>query len=427
MHHKLELGGQPVAELLENALPELVDRILASLPTELPVYGQLPQEELQGEIAATIQQTLRGFIGAVRTGALPNPEQLSVLAETAARRAEERVPLEAIVAAYHLGVAVCFDYVRELAGPDDAAAALELAALTTRYLQRVVASCCGGYLQERQIQVGDEETSRQALLAALLAGPDVGPDADAAADHAGMTLPSAYLAVSIAVGPHPDETAPGVDPAIAARRKLRRMRAELERRFGGAVLAELSPTRGLLLVPSRDASSTISARDWAAATDLHRALGAAAGADVLAGVAAAPVAETAAAAELAAQVRDVATIAGRGPGVYRLDDVLLEYQLTRPGPARDRLASAVAPLATRPELRETLEAYLEHGLDRQRTARSLHLHPNTVDYRIRKIGVLTGLDATRAGDVVRVRAALAAWRATRATRATASGGRPPSG
>jgi hypothetical protein len=124
---------------------------------------------------------------------------------------------------------------------------------------------------------------------------------------------------------------------------------------------------------------------------------------------------------------DVATIAGRGPGVYRLDDVLLEYQLTRPGPARDRLASAVAPLATRPELRETLEAYLEHGLDRQRTARSLHLHPNTVDYRIRKIGVLTGLDATRAGDVVRVRAALAAWRATRATRATASGGRPPNG
>ena len=419
-YHKLELGGQPVADLLENALPELVGRILASLPAELPVYGQLPQEEMQGEIATTIQQTMRGFIGAVRTGALPSPEHLSVLAETAARRAEERVPLEAIVAAYHLGVAVCFDYVRELAGPDDAAAALELAALTTRYLQRVVASCCGGYLQERQIQVGDEETSRQALLAALLAGPDV----DAAADHAGMALPTGYLAVSIAVGPHPDETAPGVDPAIAARRKLRRMRAELERRFGGAVLAELSPSRGLLLVPSRDASSTISAQDWAAATDLHRALTGAAGADVLAGVAVGPVAETAAAAELAAQVRDVATIAGRRPGVYRLDDVLLEYQLTRPDPARDRLAEAIAPLATRPELRETLAAYLEHGLDRQRTARSLHLHPNTVDYRIRKIGVLTGLDATRAGDVVRVRAALAAWRATRAT---AFGGRPPSG
>jgi hypothetical protein len=262
-------------------------------------------------------------------------------------------------------------------------------------------------MQERQIQVGDEETSRQALVAALLGGHDArGP-----ADHAGLSLPPGYIALSLVIGRHPDESTPGVDPAIAARRKLRRVRVELERRFGGAVLGELSPARGVLLVPGPD-TDTISSPDWMSLTALHLTLSTAAGADVLAGAAAAPVAETAQAARLAAEVRQVASTAGRPPGIYRLDDVLLEYQLTRPGPARDRLADAVRPLADRPELRETLEAYLDQGLDRQRTARSLHLHPNTVDYRIRKIAVLTGLDATRAGDVVRVRAALAAWRAS---------------
>ncbi len=51
------------------------------------------------------------------------------------------------------------------------------------------------------------------------------------------------------------------------------------------------------------------------------------------------------------------------------------------GPHRDRLGDAQLDGA----LRETLHAYLEHRLDVPRTAAALHLHPNSVRYRLSRI------------------------------------------
>ncbi|WP_425555937.1 PucR family transcriptional regulator [Kitasatospora nipponensis] len=104
----------------------------------------------------------------------------------------------------------------------------------------------------------------------------------------------------------------------------------------------------------------------------------------------------------------MARSAGRGPGLYLLDDVLLEYQLSRPSPARDRLAALLAPLARRPELLDTLRTFLACGLDRRQAAARLQVHPNTVDYRLRRATELTGLDAARGADQLTLRAALAA-------------------
>lgn len=76
---------------------------------------------------------------------------------------------------------------------------------------------------------------------------------------------------------------------------------------------------------------------------------------------------------------------GKPPGRYGLADVLLEYQLTRPSAAREELACLLGPLERHPDLLSTVETYLRLGLDRRRTAAALHLHPNTVDYRVRPI------------------------------------------
>ena len=75
--------------------------------------------------------------------------------------------------------------------------------------------------------------------------------------------------------------------------------------------------------------------------------------------------------------------------------------------------SAVAELITRyydplgagaGQLHDTVAAYLEFGGSLETTARALHVHPNTVRYRLRKITGLIGLDPTeaRAGFVVRI-------------------------
>jgi len=43
------------------------------------------------------------------------------------------------------------------------------------------------------------------------------------------------------------------------------------------------------------------------------------------------------------------------------------------------------------ELVSTALAYLDHGQSLDRTAEALHLHPNTVRYRLRRLQELTGL------------------------------------
>ncbi|GAA4283858.1 fatty acid biosynthesis transcriptional regulator FasR [Brevibacterium daeguense] len=56
------------------------------------------------------------------------------------------------------------------------------------------------------------------------------------------------------------------------------------------------------------------------------------------------------------------------------------------------------------QLLDTVAAYLEFGGSLEATAKALHVHPNTVRYRLRKITGLIGLDPTeaRAGFVVRI-------------------------
>jgi hypothetical protein len=62
--------------------------------------------------------------------------------------------------------------------------------------------------------------------------------------------------------------------------------------------------------------------------------------------------------------------------------------------------AALGPLAdsgkgSQPALLETLESFLAHNCSWTRTAEALHLHVNTVHYRIDRIRVLTGRDLTR--------------------------------
>lgn len=86
----------------------------------------------------------------------------------------------------------------------------------------------------------------------------------------------------------------------------------------------------------------------------------------------------------------------------------MEYQLTRDGPAGRQLTRLLDPLDANPELFDTVRAYLRNDMNRRLTARQLFVHPNTVDYRLRRIGRLTGIDLTTATGIAQANAALLA-------------------
>jgi DNA-binding PucR family transcriptional regulator len=48
----------------------------------------------------------------------------------------------------------------------------------------------------------------------------------------------------------------------------------------------------------------------------------------------------------------------------------------------------------------TLRTYLDAGLNLTRTARALFVHPNTIEYRLRRIRELSGRDPRNPGDLL---------------------------
>lgn len=89
----------------------------------------------------------------------------------------------------------------------------------------------------------------------------------------------------------------------------------------------------------------------------------------------------------------------------RYVDSLLEVLGERePNLLRELRARYLAPLA--PDLEETLRVYVGERLSLASTAASLHVHKNTIMYRLRRIEETTGLDLHDPRDVARVVLAL---------------------
>ncbi|MFD9126264.1 PucR family transcriptional regulator [Kitasatospora sp. NPDC059571] len=404
------IGGTPADQLLLAGVPALVDAVLAALLERVPTYRRLPREQLTGELTRITEGRIRSFAQAVRTGEPVPAAEFDAVRDAAARRAEEGLPLDAVLLAHHLGLQICWDRVAARAQEGDTADLVTLNRLLLDHLRQVTAAAGAGYFEERRTMADERHAARHALLTALLDGGA----AEEAATRAGLRLPPGYAVLVLSVGDHPDERAEGVDPAVAGHRKLRRLRSELDHRTRQSALSLLSAAGGPVLVPLEHGPGEIPTAAWERLADLVARTAQAAGVPVLAGAVAATPAGVPAAAELAREILDVARAFGRPAGLHRLDDVLLEYQLTRPGHARRRLAALIEPLQPGGELLTTLRTHLAGGLNRRHTARTLHLHPNTVDYRLRRIAALTGLDPARPADLLRITAAIAAHDAERA-------------
>ena len=75
-----------------------------------------------------------------------------------------------------------------------------------------------------------------------------------------------------------------------------------------------------------------------------------------------------------------------------LPDLFAEVGAIRLPPVDGWLREMTGRLATGPRLVSTLDALYRNDMSRSRTAASLDIHPRTLDYRLRRVRDLTGLD-----------------------------------
>nr|WP_269091045.1 helix-turn-helix domain-containing protein [Actinopolymorpha cephalotaxi] len=211
-----------------------------------------------------------------------------------------------------------------------------------------------------------------------------GEPASAHAERAGISLTTNHLVLVFTISGPADVTAEKVGHLV---------QEELDAYAGTPVLTVLDGHRGVALVPAP--GDTLPSLELGLVSLAER-LGAAlttpvlVGAERAVGLGAIPDAV-----EQADEIAHLASALGRPPGAYVLTDVLLEYQLTRPGPGRERLARILDCLDGHPHLVETLLAYQRSGHNRRQAAAELHVHPNTLDYRLNRVAKLTRLDPGR--------------------------------
>ncbi len=96
-----------------------------------------------------------------------------------------------------------------------------------------------------------------------------------------------------------------------------------------------------------------------------------------------------------------------------LADAFVELAVAGDPPVDDWLRTVAERLKTGPDLIHTLDAYYRHDMARVEAAAAVRIHPRTLDYRLRRVRDLTGLDPASTRGVRILTAAVARLRADR--------------
>jgi hypothetical protein len=350
-----EVPGEAAA-VIRPQLDGMVEEIILVLRAEVPEYDQPLEGEFGRLIREGVTVALHLFVDLLGQDAdLPDARVYEAIG-----RAEFRAgrTLDALQAAYRVGARVAWRAVVVAGeGTLEPRVLFGLAEAIFAYIDRLADASVAGYAQEQSVREGSAQARRQALAELLLAGPLTDPEAvQLAADQAGWPLP-ARLAV-LAIG--------DAEPAVVARRMP-----------PGTIGASLG-SAGVLLVPDPDAPG----RGAQIATALRRRRG------VLGPTVAWPHAHRSARRALMGWPLHAAGRLG-GSLLARADEHLLDLalagdeRLTRELAER-RLAplASMTPVAKRDAARETLRAWLDAHGDVSATAQALHVHPQTVRYRL---------------------------------------------
>ena len=343
-----------LAAVLEPELPGLADEIVAAVAAEVPAYARPLEGTFGRGLRVGVDEALRQFLEQMRDPAAGR--ETEVYRTLGRGEWREGRSLDALLAAYRVGARVAW---RRMAAAGTAAGVAPetmnlLAESIFAYIDELSAESVEGYAQAQALAAGERQRRRHRLLELLLT------DATApaavrrrAAVDAEWTLPARAAVVVVAgdaarlagrVGP--DALGGTVDDCSCV------LMPDPDGPGRAGILAGALGERPAAISPAATLDGLPDAFRWARA-----ALG---------------------------------LRAGRGAPV-RVDDHLASLALGADPALLGRLrARALAPLADLPErtrarLAETLAAWLDERGNAVAVAERLHVHPQTVRYRLAQL------------------------------------------
>jgi sugar diacid utilization regulator len=394
-----------IAARLDARREELTDRIAGRIRSEIADY-RLVGDEVMADVRSVTASQLEVMIGLLLDSREADEQVFAPVRAGGARRVHQDVSLESFQRATRLWGQVMWETVLEESDPADPSereAALLIAGRIMRHVDEMSRHVAEAFLNELQSAWSDREVVRRDLLDDLVSGQGDTERVRRLARTLKLSLANRYVVVVLR---GPDALAEEqAEQALAARVALRRI-VELARRHLRAgcssVLVGMRHGEVVALCPSEEVDAVDEIRRCA--VTLAEAL---ADADVCVGVGDSHGGLAGIAASYA-EARDAAEIAV-GIGVtgrpLYFDEVLIDHMI-RSTPHADRiLGSTLRPLleydeSKQAELVPTLRAYVSSGFNLTRSAEVLHVHPNTVTYRLRRIRELSGRDPQSPDDLL---------------------------
>jgi PucR C-terminal helix-turn-helix domain/GGDEF-like domain len=392
--------GRILSSLLSD-LTGLVDAAIEAMRAEIPAYAAQGDgffTDVREQVAAHYRTKLTAFLEEREV----TLDEVSFIRGAAMRRARAGLALEHYINAFRVGEKVLWDAIVARAGehPLGHEAALTLAAPLMRYVDFVTTHAAHAYVEFQQFALADADRERRDLLDVLLTGdlPADGPLRTLAEQYGiGAEVPTAVVVATARSGA-------GTEPPHAARAALA---------AGGAadVKSLVVARRGELVAvwafgARADVGAACDQLDRAYDHLRREGIELAIGVSALArGVRDLPRAYHEAR-EAADRVRET----GGVTALPRLSP--FDYLILRNDETARRLLD--------PELRrfldddrgrggvlcQTIQTFAEADLRLRETAERLHVHPNTAQYRLKRIQERTKRNPRRIADLIELLVAI---------------------
>lgn len=345
-----------VCDDLESALGDITACAARQIKQDLPTYRALPDELLE----AALRGNLALGITSLRELRAPDPAEVEQLAATAADRALQGIPLDAVLHAYRIGFRVIWARIPELAAKHglDVETALAIAGMIAGRSDTVMEAVSNAHHDVRFQLAREDQQRRDTFLRALLAGTLHDEGLAQACAGFGLDLATEYVPARVRpnAGAWPHGLPHRVELALGGR-------AGVVGQLDGDTVAIAT------IAPDPVPDTTTAIGPAARPADLPASF--ALTTRVLQTACAYGLSGTVALGDLSIRP---AVLADQALGE------LFEARYLQPLEQLGRLGE---------EIRTTLRTWLSMGMRYEDAARALHVHPNTLRHRLRRFEELT--------------------------------------
>jgi hypothetical protein len=357
----------PVVELCESVageLPAVVPGIVAQIRAESPQYAGVPRDDHERHVS----EQFHGLLTGLASRRPPTAAQTEVARELGRLRARQGVPVEEMIGAYHVGYREMWNVLlarADIRDPNLTVRLVRLVDLVWTWVRLISSASADAHVEAIRAEHTVQITLAHRFLEALRGG-------EASSDEA------VHLARALAFDPDGGFQAACVPISAWSDDQLDLLQRCLRQQLG-TVRSATRGSFGILVFQCAEAETVVSAvRETFAGLPVGVGL-------ARPGLAGAESSIVDAERALAVAVQDDSV-------VFFDQEWLLATLLTH----RQRLAPLLQAdreiAGSHPHLAEAVRAYADNGFSVTGAGRAMHLHPNTVKYRLERWRAVTGWD-----------------------------------